>query len=70
MNHVDTDLTLGQILPLLPLASKIQENGDIRHFVVCFDYAYSWVTLQGAQVLVPDYEAIQDLLIEALELEY
>ena len=70
INHVDTDITLGEVLPLIPLASKIQENGAIRNYVVGFDHAYSWVTLQGAQVLVPDYEAIQDLMIEALELTY
>jgi len=70
LNHVETDLNLGQVLPLLPLANKIQENGDIRNYVVGFDHAYSWVTLQGAQVLVPDYEAIQDLMIEALQMEY
>jgi hypothetical protein len=55
---------------MMPLASKINENNDIRNYVVGYDHAYDWVTLQGAQVLVPDYEAIQNLMIEALELEY
>ncbi len=68
--YVQTDITLGDVLNLMPLATKIQENGDIRNYVVGYDHAYDWVTQQGAQVLVPDYEAIQDLLIEALELTY
>jgi polyisoprenyl-teichoic acid--peptidoglycan teichoic acid transferase len=68
--YVQTDLTLGDVLNQMPLASKIQENGDIRNYVLGYDHAYDWVTVQGAQVLVPDYAAIQDLLVEALELEY
>ena len=70
VKYVDTDITLGKVLPLLPLATKIQDNGDIRNYVVGFDHVYSWVTLQGAQVLVPDNQAIQELLMEALDLEY
>lgn len=66
--YVQTDITLGQVLPLLPLASKIKDNGDIRNFVVDFDLAYSWVTWEGAQVLVPDIEGIRELMIEALTL--
>ncbi len=68
--YVQTDIKLGDVLPLMPLASKVNENGNIRNFVVGYEHAYDWVTLQGAQVLVPDYEAIQNLMIEALELEY
>lgn len=68
--YVQTDIVLGDVLAMMPLASKINENNDIRNYVVGYDHAYDWVTLQGAQVLVPDYEAIQNLMIEALELEY
>jgi len=67
--YVMTDIKLGDILPLLPLASQINNNGDIRNYVVGYDYVYDWITMQGAQVLVPDYEAIQELMIEALALE-
>jgi LCP family protein required for cell wall assembly len=70
IDYVQTDLALSDLLPLLPLASKINENGDIRNYVIGFDHAYSWITAQGAQVLVPDNEAITQVLIEALELEY
>lgn len=70
INYVQTDLSLSDLLPLLPLASKINENGDIRNYVIGFDHAYSWITAQGAQVLVPDNAAITEVLIEALELDY
>jgi len=68
-NYVNTDIKLGDVISLLPLANKIYDNGDIRNYVIGYDYAYDWVTVQGAQVLVPDKEAIQELIIEALSLE-
>lgn len=68
-DYVNTDIKLGDVLSLLPLANKIYENDDIRNYVIGYDYVYDWVTVQGAQVLVPDKEAIQELIIEALSLE-
>lgn len=68
--YVQTDLRVADVIALTPLASKVYDNGDIRNYVVGYDHAYDWITLQGAQVLVPDYAAIQDLMIEALALEY
>lgn len=68
-NYVNTDIKLGDVISLLPLANKIYDNGDIRNYVIGYDYAYDWVTVQGAQVLVPDKEAIQELIVEALSLE-
>ena len=67
--YVDTDIKLGDIIPLLPLANKIYDNGDVRNYVIGYDHAYDWVTSGGAQVLVPDKEAIQELIIEALSLK-
>ncbi|MFN2303486.1 MAG: LCP family protein [Anaerolineales bacterium] len=70
IDYVQTDLNLSDLLPLLPLASKVNNTDDIRNYVIGFDQAYSWITAQGAQVLVPDNEAITQVLIDALELEY
>ena len=69
INYVKTDIGVTDVVGLLPFASKINESGDIRHYVVDYNYAYDWVTSAGAQVLVPDYNAIESLLIEALSLE-
>lgn len=68
VNYVQTDIGLSEVVSLLPFASKINENGDIRNYVVNYNYAYDWTTTAGAQVLVPDYYAIESLLIEALSL--
>lgn len=69
VTYVDTDVSLTQVINLLPLAKTIHENGDIRNYVVGYDLAYDWVTFQGAQVLVPDKLGIHNLMIEALKLE-
>ena len=69
INYVDTDIRLSDVLPLLPLASQVNQNGDIRSYVIGYDHAYDWMTMQGAQVLVPDYDKIRELMIEALTLE-
>ena len=68
VNYVQTDIGLSEVVSLLPFASKINDNGDIRNYVVNYNYAYDWITTAGAQVLVPDYNAIESLLIEALSL--
>ncbi|MBG0788617.1 MAG: LCP family protein [Anaerolineaceae bacterium] len=68
VNYVQTDIGLSEVVSLLPFASKINDNRDIRNYVVNYNYAYDWTTTAGAQVLVPDYYAIESLLIEALSL--
>lgn len=67
--YVDTDINLPTVLSLLPLAKDVYENGDIRRHAIDFQYAYSWRTMTGASVLVPDKQAIQELLIEVLQFE-
>jgi len=67
--YVDTDIKLSDVLTLLPLANEINKNGDIRSYVIGYDHAYDWMTMQGAQVLVPDYDKIRDVIIDALTLK-
>lgn len=67
-SYVETDVGLSTIISMLPLAKDIYETGDIRNHVIGFEYAYNWRTMTGASVLVPDKEAIRDLLIEVLDL--
>jgi LCP family protein required for cell wall assembly len=68
ITYVQTDIGLGEVLNLLPFASTISANRDIRNYVIGYDYAYDWYTAAGAQVLMPETAAIQELMIEALAL--
>lgn len=65
IENVTTDLSLTDITPLLPLALKVNNPGNIRNFVINYSYVTSWTTPGGAQVLLPNYEAIRGLIWQA-----
>jgi LCP family protein required for cell wall assembly len=67
--YVETDIPLTEIISFIPLASQIYDNGDIRNYVIGYDQVYDWITYTGAQVLMPDFDAIQEVMIEALSLK-
>jgi polyisoprenyl-teichoic acid--peptidoglycan teichoic acid transferase len=62
---VATDLGLGDILQLAVYAPKMT-NADIRSYYIRPPYVSSWITEGGAYVLLPNEEALQQLLTEAL----
>lgn len=63
---VETDMALGDILPLLPLITSIGDGSAIRRFSIDYHEVYDWTTADGAQVLVPYPSAIQNVLRQAL----
>lgn len=67
--YVQTDVELGKVIALLPLAKSVYEDGDIRSYVIGFQEAYSWMTPTGASVMVPDKALISERLFEALEIK-
>ncbi len=65
-NSVRTDLEVIDMIPLLPTAVQIAANSSrIHHFRVTQSMASFWRTPGGASVLLPDREAILDMLEEA-----
>ena len=62
---VVTDLGLGDILQLAVYAPKMT-NADIRGYYIRPPYVSSWITEGGAYVLLPNEEALQQMLTEAL----
>src|ERR671925_377800 len=62
---VVTDLGLGDILQLAVYAPKMT-NADIRSYYIRPPYVSSWITPGGAYVLLPNEEALQGMLTEAL----
>src|SRR5687767_13902408 len=62
---VVTDLGLGDILQLAVYAPKMT-SADIRSYYIRPPYVSSWITPGGAYVLLPNEEALQQLLTEAL----
>ena len=62
---VTTDLGLGDILGLAPLAGHLT-NAEIRSYYVAGNLVTGWITPGGADVLLPNTTAIQAMLKEAL----
>lgn len=60
---VKTDLTLTDLLSLLPLALNL-ENISLRSYFISSQQVSSWQTPQGAAVLVPNREAIRAELVK------
>ena len=60
-----TDLGLADILKLSPLALHLT-NADIRSYYIAGDLVTSWITPGGAYVLLPNSEAIQAMLAQAV----
>jgi polyisoprenyl-teichoic acid--peptidoglycan teichoic acid transferase len=68
-NSVDTDLTVGTVLQLLPLAGRIYSDPSlIRRFAISSSEVYNYVVpATGAMVLVPDDTLVNQVLKQALE---
>jgi len=58
-NTFDTDITLGDVLPLLPVAAQLTDSSKIRHFTIGYNLSSDWVTPDGAMVLIPNLPGIR-----------
>jgi len=63
----ETDMDLGDILPLVPLAATVAgDSSRIEHYSIDRTLVTSWrVPSSGAQVLLPNREEIQAYLLQA-----
>ncbi len=61
---VDTDISLGDLLQFVPMAANLQ-NARIKSRFIGRAQVTSWVTPEGADVLLPNREAIAALTAEA-----
>jgi LytR cell envelope-related transcriptional attenuator len=64
-NTVDTDLNLVDLLQLSLYAPKMT-NANIRSYYIRPPYVSSWITDAGAYVLLPNEDALKQMLTEAL----
>ena len=62
---VETDLNLVDLLQLSLYAPKMT-NADIRSYYIRPPYVSSWITESGAYVLLPNEDALHQMLTEAL----
>lgn len=65
--NVETNLTIDAIAPLLPVATLTFSDPDrIRRYAIGPGQVYPYVTAGGAQVLLPNYGAITQIIKEAV----
>jgi LCP family protein required for cell wall assembly len=62
-HSVETDMSLDDMLKFLPLATKLADLKDLKRYSVSYDYVTSWMTPEGAQVLLPHTEDIFSKII-------
>jgi len=65
--YVTTNLTWTDIAPLIPVAIKIGDASQIRHYFIGPAEVTPWVTSGGAQVLLPQQNAIMAVIRQMLQ---
>jgi hypothetical protein len=67
-SSVETNLTLDKIIQLLPLGSKLMADPSlIRRYAIGPAQTYNYIVPgSGAMVLIPDAQAVREIIIQAL----
>jgi polyisoprenyl-teichoic acid--peptidoglycan teichoic acid transferase len=61
-SSVQTDIGLLDAVKWLPFAAKIAETRNIKHYFLTYQQVYDWITPEGAMVLVPNQEAMMNVI--------
>ena len=64
--NVTTDLKFSDIIPLLPFAAQLADTSRINHYFIGSAQVTNWITPTGAQVLLPDRDAVLKVMRQAL----
>ncbi len=66
---LETDVRLGDLLPLMTNFSSLTKDGAIHTYAISPNEATGWITPGGANVLLPDYPAIYQILLQVFGIE-
>jgi hypothetical protein len=66
---VKTDIKLLDVLRWLPFAAKVLETRDIHPYYITYKQVYDWITPEGAMVLVPQKEALMQVIRKSQNLK-
>jgi len=61
-SSVRTDFKTKDVLAWLPFAARVARNPDIHMYAIGNQHVYDWVTPMGAMVLIPDQQAVMDVI--------
>lgn len=65
-NNVTTNVKLGNIIPLIPVAARFKDNSKVKHYYIGRAQVSNWITPGGGQVLLPNQNAVMDIMRQAL----
>ncbi len=68
-HSVKTDLTMLDVIRWLPFAAKIIKSRDIHSYAITYNHVYDWITPEGAMVLVPNKEAVMNVIRKSQNLK-
>ncbi len=68
-DSVKTNITLFDVLKWLPFAIKIAETRNIQQYFITYKHVYDWITPGGAMVLVPNKQALMNLIRKTQNLQ-
>ena len=66
MNNVTTDLQFSDVASLIPLAAKLTDTSLIQRYYIGREHVTGWVTPTGAQVLLPNRDAVLSVMRQAV----
>jgi polyisoprenyl-teichoic acid--peptidoglycan teichoic acid transferase len=64
--NVTTNLTFDDVAPLLKTAAKLTDTDRIRQYAIGWEHVSSWRNTYGAQVLIPNRNAVVAVMRQAL----
>ncbi|HDN04388.1 MAG TPA: LytR family transcriptional regulator [Chloroflexi bacterium] len=66
IQNVTTNLDVATLLSLSPTAAKLSDKSRINQYFITESMITAWVTPSGAQVLLPNFQMIRNMLNNAL----
>lgn len=64
--NVTTNIEFKDLAPLLPVAARLSDTSRLRHYFIGPAEVTGWITPSGAQVLLPNREAVLGVMRQAL----
>ena len=65
-NSFDTNMTIGDVLPLLPVIATFTDTSRLRYFTIGYNLSSDWVTPDGAMVLLPNLTGIRQAIYNTI----
>ncbi|MBK5108427.1 MAG: LCP family protein [Anaerolineales bacterium] len=65
-NNVTTNVKLTDIIPLIPVAARFKDNSKVKHYFIGRAQVSNWITPGGGQVLLPNQDAVMEIMRQAL----